>query len=98
MEKKHHFIGNDHHVRKKLRLLPSRTRRKIQALLLLSLLDIPDSAKNAIPSDIPEGIDHNLAMDIWVTLLVLVGLKKKFADKVIEWCAIAKKSEKWAKQ
>jgi len=62
----------------------------------LSLLDIAESAKGAIPKERPDGVDDKLALDIWVTLLVLAGLQKKFADKSSEWSFIAKKSEKWA--
>ena len=62
----------------------------------LELLDIPDSAKAARPAQLPDGIDAKLAEDIWVTLLVLVGLQRKFDDKKSEWNFIAKKSEKWA--
>jgi len=49
-----------------------------------------------MPKDIPAGVDEKLALDIWVTLLVLAGLQKKYGDKTSEWSFIAKKSEKWA--
>ena len=32
---------------------------------------------------------------MWVTLLVLVGLQKRFGDKAGEWTVIARKSERW---
>jgi len=64
--------------------------------LALQLLGIPISAKNAMPTTLPEGMDAKLAEDVWITLLVLVGLEKKYGDKKSEWSFLAKKSEKWA--
>lgn len=65
--------------------------------LALELLDIPESAKNAKPTVFPDGVDAKLAEDIWTTLLVLIGLEKKFGDKKDEWNFLAMKSEKWAR-
>jgi len=65
--------------------------------LALQLLDVPESAKNARPAKLPDGMDEKLAEDIWITLLVLVGMEKKFGDKKSEWSFLAKKSENWAK-
>jgi len=62
----------------------------------LAMLDIPDSALLSVPKEVPAEVDEKLAKDIWVTLLVLAGLKKKYSDKLSEWSFIAKKSEKWA--
>jgi len=66
--------------------------------LALELLGIPDSAKAAIPKDLPDGVDSKLAENIWITLLVLVGLEKKYSDKKSMWNLLAKKSEKWASE
>jgi len=62
----------------------------------LELLDIPSSAKAARPAELPDGVDGKLADEIWVTLLAIVGLEKKFGDKKSEWNFLAKKSENWA--
>jgi len=65
--------------------------------LAWELLDIPESAKNAMPKDRPDGVDDKLAGDVWTTLLVLIGLEKKFGNKKSEWYVLANKSEKWVK-
>jgi len=64
--------------------------------LALQLLDIPESAMKAKPTALPDGVDAQLADDIWITLLVLIGLEKKFGNVKSEWSLLAKKSEKWA--
>jgi len=63
--------------------------------LALQLLGIPDSAKNARPTTLPSGMSAALAEEVWITLLVLAGLEKKFGDKKSEWSFLAQKSEKW---
>jgi len=65
-------------------------------VLALQLLDIPISAMDARPTVLPEGMDAKLAEDIWITLLVLSGLEKRYGDRKSEWSFLAKKGEKWA--
>ena len=62
----------------------------------LEMLGLPATAKDAVPKDAPAGLDAQTAQDVWVTLLVLAGLQKRFGDKASEWTVIARKSEKWA--
>ena len=63
----------------------------------LELLDIPESAKNARPTKLPDGMNKYLADDIWITLLVVIGLHDKYGDKKSEWNFLAVKSENWVK-
>jgi len=43
-------------------------------------------------------MDEKIAMDVWITLLVIVGIQKKYSTKSSEWSFIVKKSEKWASE
>lgn len=61
----------------------------------LEMLGLAASAKDAVPKNAPAGLNAETAQDVWVTVLVLEGLKKRFADKASEWTLIARKSEKW---
>lgn len=61
----------------------------------LAMLGLDAAAKDAVPKDAPAGLDAETAQDVWVTLLVLVGLQKRFGDKAGEWTVIARKSERW---
>jgi len=65
--------------------------------LALELLDIPESAKNARPTALPDGVDAHLAQQIWTTLLVIIGIQDKYSDKKSEWNFLVSKSLNWVK-
>jgi len=64
----------------------------------LKLLDIPESAKNAKPSVLPDKMSSQLAEDVWITLLVVIGIQDKYIDKISEWMFLATKSINWVKE
>ena len=66
--------------------------------LALELLDIPESVKNARPVTLPDGVNTRLAEDIWITLLVVIGIQDKYSDKQSEWNFLATKSLNWVKE
>lgn len=63
----------------------------------LEMLGLAATVKDAVPKNAPAGLDAKTAQDVWVTVLVLAGLKERFGDKASEWTVIARKSEKWAR-
>jgi len=67
------------------------------SIAALALLGIPESAKAKRPAKLPDGVNAKLADDIWITLLVIVGLEWKFGSKKAEWNFLANKSIIWAR-
>jgi len=69
----------------------NRMKRKYEQMLKAGETD------SVVEEKLPVSSDPDLAQKVWITLLTLAGLKKKYATREGEWRLLALKSEEWVR-